>query len=152
MITLRGVQAALSPYELNPGTVAAILGPTVVPLLAEVAGGSDPHLAARAVSVAACFDMPEARHVIADAAHSSAMPPRMAAAAALARLAVFPEDLAVSLLGDEDPGVRQWALESVDRASAAGLLEHVRKMATGDPEPYLRRMAERVASRVESAL
>jgi len=102
-------------------------------------------LAARAAALAGFLDARGSAEIVEAAARSPESVVRVAAAAALESLTVYTDALALSLLADEHPGVRKWALKSVKDTRSVVLKERVQSIAESDPEEFLQNMAKRMA-------
>jgi hypothetical protein len=143
-VTMEQVLAALNPDEPNYEQAAQGLGPDAIPFLLELVQGDDPGLAAKATSLAGHLGTSRSAEVLATAARRDDPVIRVVAAASLRRLPDVPQDLAESLLADDDAGVRRLALTSIEVARPAGLKDRVRTIAESDPETSLRDLASRV--------
>jgi HEAT repeat protein len=137
---------------------AAKLGPEALPHLRQLIDGQNVRLAARAASLAGFIDDPQSVAVIEQAARHPASSVRVAAAAALQGIQQLPSALTLSLLNDDQVGVRKWTLRSLDARPAlpASLADgstdpvraKVQELAQHDPDSALRQLAARIASRV----
>jgi HEAT repeat protein len=138
------IRGWLDPDEVDYGR-AARLGPDALPLLHELAQGSDVMLASKAAYLASLIGGEGSMAVLTAAARHSEPAVRVAAASGLRNLEESAlERLAEPLLDDEDVGVRKVALHSVAGFESAPLRERVQRMAQEDPEPAIRELAARV--------
>ena len=144
-VTLEQVTIALSPCEPDLMRTAQRLGVGAIPYLAELVRGTDIMLAARAALLAGYLDAPGSAEIVETAAHHPESAVRVAAAAALESLTLYTDALALSLLADEYPGVRKWALRSVKATGSSVLKERVQSIAESDPEEFLQDMAKGMA-------
>jgi HEAT repeat protein len=143
-VTRDQVLAALYPDEPDYEEAARRLGPDAIPFLLELVEGDDLALASKAASLAGSLGTNRSAEVLAAAARSPEPLLHVAAAAALRNVPDIPVDLAETLLDDPEPGVRKWALRSLEAARPAGLKGRVRAMAASDPEATLRDLAQRI--------
>lgn len=116
-------------------------------LLREVVAGQDLQLAEDAVRLAAHLQSPASFSVIATAARSPNPRLRQAAARALGRRTDHPPAILARLLMDPCVDVRGRALAVLSERPAAGRLRYLamlRRVRRNDPDPALRREAERL--------
>jgi HEAT repeat protein len=125
------------------------LGPDVLPQLATLAEGPDPGLAAKAVSLAALVQDQRSTAILETAARSPEPIVRVAAAHAASNL---PDEagagVLLSLLDDQDVGVRKVALSSVGDAASEELRTKVAQLSESDDVSELRDLSRDVLRRL----
>lgn len=146
-LTIDDVRAEIDLDEINYPATAAKLGPEALPLLDELARGGDPTLASKAVYLAGVISPEDAAPIVGKAAKHPDPVVRIAAASGLGNM---PEGDAESpldqLLEDEDIGVRKAALKSAAAFETPEMTARVEQVAAEDPEPLVRKFAERSVS------
>jgi HEAT repeat protein len=146
-VTMEQVRAALGPDEPDYQG-ASRLGPEALPHLRELVLSGRPDLASKAASLAGRIGTEGAQEVLETAARSANPVVRVAAAGAAGDLpAEAASALLLGLVVDDDPGVRQVALESALESVAADatpdLRSRVARVGDGDPMPHVRELAKR---------
>lgn len=142
-ITIEQIRSYLDSEEPNY-EAATGLGKEALPLLAELAGGSDTLLAAKATHLASLIGADgTAVDVIAIAAKSRTASVRAAAAAAINNVAISADVTRVlsKLLTDRDPGVRKYSIQAVNLSESPKLKAKLEKIAGNDAEHSLRGLA-----------
>jgi HEAT repeat protein len=147
-VTMEEVRAALDPEE--PDYVrAAQLGPDALPHLEVLAQSSDPLLASKAVYLASLIPDNRAVMILKEATQSNEPQVRIAAATGASNL-VSPEggEVLLSLLDDQDVGVRKVALNSVPINASPRLHRKIEDLATTDSEAAIRTLSNEVLNRL----
>ena len=140
-ITMQQVLARLDTDEPDYASLST-LGPEAVPHLKVLVKSEDPGIAAKAAYLASMIESDESLEVVKAASASPHETVRVAAAASMRNLAPAQAGPWVErLLDDKDAGVRKQALRAVADLGMSGLESKVKKMASGDPETGLRKMA-----------
>jgi HEAT repeat protein len=118
------------------------MGPEAIEPLKKLTQAKDVLLASKAVSFASRIQSDQALEVLTLAASRPEPEIRVAVAGGLENLGQQPiDDILNQLLGDEDFGVRQFALETFAATQAPGSVTKVQSIAQNDPEPFLRALA-----------
>lgn len=150
-VTMEQVLEMLDPDEPDY-ELAAMLGPGALPHLATlIAGDNRAGLASKAAYLVGLIDDPHADALLAEAATSSEVLVRVAAASTLRNVsAATRDDLAPKLLEDEDLGVRKVTLRSLEQgnaeeAPAPRIVTRLREMAELEPSLQLRELAARLS-------
>ncbi len=131
-VTYEEVRSALEPDEPNY-EAARQLGREAVPHLERLVAGDNPLLAAKAAYLASLIGGEDAHAVVAGAAASEHPTVRVSASAAARNLpAEAVGNLLVTLIQDEDAGVRHAALRAVPPEASPELLAHVERVAEGE--------------------
>lgn len=139
--TMNEVRAFLDAEEVDYAA-ASILGPEALPVLHELVRGDDPMLASKGAYLASLIPGDQQPAILADAARSSEVTVRVAAASGLANLdEPDAATLVDNLLGDDDLGVRKQAVRSASAFDSASMADRVRRIAEGDAEEALRDIA-----------
>src|SRR5262245_13573006 len=122
----------------------ARLGPSVLPLLAELVNDRFSYVAANAATLAGMIGGDAAIAALERAARSQNPLVRTAAASALGKIE-GPKSAALlaKLLSDGDRGVRKFAIKSAAAKPNAALTSKVAEMSKSDPEPHLRSFASK---------
>ncbi len=124
-VQMRDVLAVLEPDEPDYQAAAA-LGPEALPHLEELVRADDLMLASKATYAASLLEGNQGQHVIAVAAQHSDSTVRVAAAAAARNLPPSDaSDVLMTLVGDDDPGVRKVARASVPDEASQALAERL---------------------------
>lgn len=112
--SLENVRAALLPDEPQYAVAAATLGADALPHLAALVAGDDVGLASKAAYLASMIDPADTTNAVRTAAEHSEPVVRAAAAGAAGNLSeAAAEPILMSLLDEEDVGIRKVALRSV---------------------------------------
>ncbi len=147
MATLQQIRAWLSDIEPTEATFASITAGDV-PHLVTLLSDEEEWLASRAVHALSRIDAPAARDALALAATAPRAAVRVSLATSLQRL---PHDAAEPLLlralGDEDPGVRKYALASVSSAPSVAVRARVDALFASDHSEAIRSRAAEVRAR-----
>jgi HEAT repeat protein len=143
-VTMEQVRAALGPDE--PDYVGASrLGPEALPYLSQLILSGDPELAPKAASLAGRIAAEGSAEVLQTAARSENPVVRVAAAAAARNLSTEEASAVLfGLVGDENRGVRQFALQSVGADATDSLRARVAEISESDPVPHIREVASTV--------
>jgi len=142
-LTIDDVRAEIDLDEINYPATAERLGPEALPLLQELADGSDPTLASKAVYLAGVISPDDAAPIVNQAAGHPDPVVRIAAAAGLSNLAEGDAENPLDrLLEDDDVGVRKAALKSAAAFETQPMNARVQQVAEQDPEPLMRQLAE----------
>ncbi|HEU5159011.1 MAG TPA: HEAT repeat domain-containing protein [Streptosporangiaceae bacterium] len=113
-VTFDDVRAALLPDEPQYAAAAASLGTDALPHLAALVAGDDINLASKATYLASMIDPADTSNAVRTAAEHSEPVVRVAAAGAAGNLGGdAAEPILLTLLDDEDVGIRKVALLSV---------------------------------------
>jgi HEAT repeat protein len=137
-MTLEQLRSQLSAAEPDDSTYYGI-GPAEIPLLEQLLQDREAWLAARAVFAASRIPDPRAIALLQRAARDPREEVRIAVAAAVKRVTTTDANpLLLSLLDDQDLGVRKFAIKSVSTAHAPAVLQKVREMQERDPAPAIR--------------
>jgi HEAT repeat protein len=143
-VTMQDVLARIDLDEIDYPAAAAELGPEALPLLEELVEGGDPMLASKAVYLASVISGPGSARVVERAAQHPDARVRVAAAAGLRHLPEQDAEPHVDeLLKDRDVGVRKVALQSAAAFDSPAMITRVQRLATHDPEPAMRDLAQR---------
>lgn len=114
VVTKEQVLAVLYPDEPNYNE-AAKLGPEALPHLDNLVKGDDPHLAAKATSLASHIQYKESMDVLRSAAQSKQAVVRLAAAVGSRNLKVTGIDsILESMVNDRDDSIRKYAMKSLN--------------------------------------
>jgi HEAT repeat protein len=124
---------------------AAQLGPDALPHLMDLVRQGDPMIASKATYLASLIGGEQAQDVVEAAASMDDPRVRIAAAAALRNLDPRSGELFSQLLEDDDSGVRKVVLRSIRERQPEAARSMVDRVATSDPQPYLRELAAEVA-------
>jgi HEAT repeat protein len=147
-VTMEQVRAVLSPDEPDYDG-ASRLGPEALPYLSQLVLSGRPELASKAASLAGRIATDGSREVLEAAARSANPVVRVAAADAARNLpAQEASGILVGLIADEDRGVRQIALESIDTEATEDLRSRVAQVSEDDPVPHIRELASRTLDRL----
>jgi HEAT repeat protein len=146
-VTMDQVRALLEPDEPDYDAAGAV-GPEALPHLSELIVSGDPHIAAKAASLAGRIGA-DATETLEVAARNASPVVRVAAAEALGHLPVQEAgDALIGLVSDEDASVRQVALESVGREAPPALRSRIVDIGERDPMPHIRDLARSKAERL----
>lgn len=155
-VTMEQVRAHLDRDEPDY-PAAAQLGANAIPHLAQLVQSSDPMLASKATYLASLIQGDRSNAVLEQAAHSSHIEVRIAAAAGIRNVEQSPVSLADTLLQDQDAGVRKVALRSIEARSIKspttgprsmeGLQIKVEEAAQRDPNIFIRNLARQIADK-----
>lgn len=138
-ISMEQVRAALDPEEPRYSR-AADFGPEALPFLEQLIDGDDVMLAAKATYLAGVIDGERSEALLKKAAQSAEPVVRVAAAGAARGLrSELAGHVLLSLLGDEDFGVRKVALSSVRAGASPELMARIEELSESEPDPVLRR-------------
>jgi hypothetical protein len=143
-LSLDAVREALLPDEPDYLVIADALGVAAVPFLRTLAGGADPNLAARAVSLAAFLPADAASTVVSTAAAHPQPAVRVASAASLRALGATSSALSsatAALLADEDANVRSWTLRALTPGDVDVLRAQLTSLARTDDHVAVRAQA-----------
>jgi HEAT repeat protein len=143
-VTRDEVLAVLNRDELRYEE-AAQLGPDALPHLMDLVRQGDPMIASKATYLASLIGGEQAQDVVEAAASMDDARVRVAAAAALRNLDPRSGELFSQLLDDDDSGVRKVVLRSIRERQPQAAKSMVHRVATSDPQPYLRKLAAEVA-------
>jgi HEAT repeat protein len=147
-VTMRQVRAQLDRDEPDYAE-AARLGPDAIPHLMQLVQGTDAMLASKAAYLASLIQSANTVDVLEIAANSPYAQVRVSAAAGISNLAQPPATpLLDRLLKDQDVGVRQYALRSIEVHQPAGIRKQVQEIARNDPDIDLQQLADRVANQL----
>ena len=144
-IDKEAVVNALQPDEPRYAAAAQVLGEDAARVLAELVEREDVGLASKAATLASFLGSDSARLVLQRAATHPDPTVRVAVAASLERQPELVEGLVGQLLADVDPGVRKWALRSVDVLRPTGWRRRVETLGSADEVPALRELAREIA-------
>jgi HEAT repeat protein len=137
-ITEEQLRNQLSAIEPDDSTYAGI-GPPEVPLLAEILKDNEAWMASRAVFALSRIADVDALEKIKRSAADPRQEVRVAVAASVGNLA--PEDanqILLSVLNDEDLGVRKFAVQAVTGKHSALVQDKLRDLAAQDPIAAIR--------------
>jgi HEAT repeat protein len=142
-VSMQQVRDALAADEVNYPAVAR-LGAEALPYLAELVGGDDVGLAAKATYLASLIPGPGQAEIIERASSSPEAAIRVSAAVSVNGLS---EEVAaqtiVRLLEDDDVGVRKHAAVSAGRlAGSSGIRERLERLRDSDDSDAVRSRAE----------
>src|SRR5262245_53768101 len=145
-VDLNQVRQWLDSDEPNYKKLAT-LGNQILPHLATLVQGTIVSRAAKAASVAGMIDSDRAVEVLSAAAKHPSAIVRLAAAGAL-RDSKRPAAAAVlmSLLTDQDSGVRKLAVKSASVRPNAALMAKIKELGSKDPTAGVRLVAAKLAS------
>jgi HEAT repeat protein len=147
-VTKEQVRAELEKDEPNYARAAG-LGPDAFPHLEELARDEDAMIASKAVYLAGLIEGEPADRLLADAASSDDPRIRVAAAsAARHRSEAAASAVLLSLVKDEDLGVRKVALKSVPREPTADLRRAVEELGDA-PDETTRSLSGQTLRRLE---
>lgn len=145
-VTMEQVRETLELIE--PDYVdAAMLGEEAMPFIDQLANGSDPMLAPRAVHLAGLIGGDHAVRVIRKATDSRDPIMRVQAAAVARYLPQdAAEDILLSLLDDTDAGVRSFTLKTIKVMTVlpGAVQTKIKTLSTSDPEPFIRESSDEV--------
>jgi len=149
---MQDVLAVLEPEEPDY-RAAAELGPESLPHLAELVRGDDPMLASKAAYAASMLEGNQGQEVVVAAARHGDSVVRVAAAAAARNLPpADASDLLVSLVSDDDPGVRKVARASAPAEMSAALVERLDQAPPDDAVDEGRRLPPIDPSMIDSPM
>jgi HEAT repeat protein len=142
-VTMKDVRTHLEPDEPDYAK-AAQLGADAIPYLKELVNGPDTMLASKAAYLASVIKTDNSISVLENAASSPEAIVRVAAASGLRNLSEENANRVSSLLiEDRDAGVRKVTLKSISQFQSPALIDKVRKLASEDPESFIRDLASR---------
>lgn len=147
MVTIKKVRAHLDPEEPDYAA-AAQLGAGAMPHLKQLVQGSDAMLASKAAYLASMIQSDESGAVLQQAASSSHITVRIAAAAGIRNLRQAPMSLVENLLKDGDMGVRKVTLNSIKARPIKNVKIKVDNIAQNDSEVFLRNLATEISKRL----
>jgi HEAT repeat protein len=134
-ITMEEVRAVLNPDEPDYSS-AATLGRDAIPHLLVLAGGADPLLASKAAYLASLIDTDGSIDVLREAAASDHPEVRVAAAAGAENIRTSDVgDVLLSLVKDQDYGVRRVALLAMPSRMSSELRNTLRDLSENESEP-----------------
>jgi HEAT repeat protein len=119
MVSMEDVRRAIDPEEPDYLAAASSLGREALPFLAELAEGPDAMTASKAVSLAGLIGGDDAVPIITRAAQADRAELRIVAVAAAGGLGRNGEEVVADLLGDDDAGVRKYAVRAVGEQPSA---------------------------------
>jgi hypothetical protein len=147
-VTMKQVRAHLDREE--PDYLAASqLGSDAIPHLMQIVKGSDSMLASKAVYLASLIKSDQSNDILEQAATSTHIEVRIAAAAGIRNIKKAPISLIDNLLKDQDLGVRKVTLNSIKVRPIKGLKVKIEDIAQKDPEVFIRNLASEIAKRLE---
>jgi hypothetical protein len=142
MATIEDIRRELDKDELSYPTLAATYGSAILPQLKAIVVEDVPRLASKAAYLAGLLAGETSHEIVALAARSRHDVVRVSAASAVGSLSAHHAvDIAASLLGDADPGVRARAAKSASKMGDAALSARVRDMATKDADSHVLTLA-----------
>jgi HEAT repeat protein len=142
-VTMKDVRTQLEPDEPDYAK-AAQLGADAIPYLKELVNGPDTMLASKAAYLASVIKADNSISVLDNAASSPEPIVRVAVASGLRNLSEENANRVSSLLiEDRDAGVRKVTLKSISQFESPALIDKVRKLASEDPESFIRDLASR---------
>lgn len=142
-VTMKDVRTQLEPDEPDYGK-AAQLGVDAIPYLKELVNGPDTMLASKAAYLASLIKTENSISVLENAASSPEPIVRVAVASGLRNLSEENANRVSNLLiEDRDAGVRKVTLKSISQFQSPALIDKVRKLASEDPESFIRDLASR---------
>jgi HEAT repeat protein len=142
MATIEEIRRELDKDELSYPALAAAYGAAILPQLKAIVVEDVPRLASKAAYLAGLLAGESSHEIVALAARSRHDVVRVSAAAAVASLPGHQaHDIAATLLGDADPGVRARAAKSAGKLGDAALNARIREMAAQDAESHVRALA-----------
>jgi HEAT repeat protein len=146
-VTMEDVRAELDREEPNYEE-AARLGAEALPFLEELVKSPDVMLASKATYLASLIRGDRSVKILAMAAEHPDPVVRVAAASGLRNLSEHDAGTVLDkLASDEDHGVRKVAVKSVSGLRSPEIVARIQKIAESDPEPFIREIASRSASR-----
>lgn len=152
MLTLDEILEALDADEPDYEALAARFDPAALEHLAHLARAPDPDLGPKAIYLAALIKGPEAIKILDEATRNQDPRWRIAAAGASVDLdAGDANTILARLIGDQDPHVRQAAVESTPLQPSAALQAALTRMVTLDSEPWVRDEAKKALARINQA-
>jgi HEAT repeat protein len=157
---MQRIQSYLESDEPEYEEAALQIGEAGVPYLLRIVQESNPELAARAAEMAGLIPSPLSLRVLEAAVERGDPEVRSAAAYALGHFNPPLETMGVksladepplnemlgTLLQDQDPSVRKFALKSAAQVGARGVRPTVQQLADDDPEPFIRDLAQQTLS------
>jgi HEAT repeat protein len=147
-IDIEQLRTELDVDEPNYRRVAARLGVEAMPLLAELAVGSDKGLAAKAIYLASLISPDHATEILQQAARSPDPMIRLTAAAAASNVpSLDASPILLGLVEDHDRGVRKAALGAVGGQVSSALRDRLQELSEAS-DPSLQRMAREAMARV----
>jgi len=148
-ISVKEVRAWLDAEEPDYEAAAKQLGDAAQPVLLQLIQGGDLALASKATYLASMLPDKGAALQALKAAYASKEPLlKVAAASGLRNLQADGAAEMFELLHDDvDPGVRKVALRSSVGLTAPKVLDRYRKLATSDPEPFVRDLAAQISAK-----
>jgi len=148
MGTMQQIRAILDSDEPDYA-LAAQLGPDALPHIETLVKDVDPMLASKAAYLAGLIQDNRSTTVLKVAAQSKYPEVRIAAAAGARHLSTqAASDVLITLLEDQDPGVRKIALKSAPIDAPLALRKKIESLTTKDPENFLRSLSADVFSRL----
>ncbi len=130
-------------------TEAAKMGPDAIPHLDALVAQDEPRLASKAAYLAGLISSEQSASIVTRAAQSQHADVRVAAAAAVRHLqGDAAHQVATTLLGDEDIGVRKVTLQSAATIQLPSLRARIEELASSDPEPFLQQLARETVQRM----
>jgi HEAT repeat protein len=149
-VTKEQVRAALYPDEPDYEE-ASKLGPESLPYIEELVQEMDPAFASKAAYLASLIQHDQSIAILKEAAQSSYPEVRVAAAAGVRNLdAEAGSDVLLSILDDQDAGVRKTALQSVPDDASYEVRSKIQDLSSTDPHTDLRSLSDQVLNRVNT--
>lgn len=142
-VTLQDVMNQLGREETDY-VQAARIGADALPHLRLLVQSDNPGLAAKAAFLAGSINGDGSVQVLELAAAHGDPIVRVAAAASARHVTQITTSLARHFLNDTDPGVRRWALRSLELNRPPDLTPKLNELAQCDPEPSVRDQARKL--------
>jgi HEAT repeat protein len=147
---MQQVRAMLDPEEPDYNK-AKQLGPDALVHLENLVRGTDPMLASKAAYLASLIKDKKSAAIVKEAARDARPVVRVAAAAAARNLSQSEaSDVLLSLLADNDTGVRKTALKSVPSDASTAVRKKIDELVQKDNHQAIRELSKQTLKKLHS--